>query len=122
MTQRFVIPIKLKGFNDYTRMERYSRYEAAEYKRAVEAQMRLVFRGGRRVKSPVRIAYTWYEQNKRRDKDNVAFAKKFINDALQKAGILPDDGNKWVLGFSDDFVYCGQQKVVVEITEEETDA
>lgn len=33
--------------------------------------------------------FTFYEENKRRDKDNVsAYARKFIFDALQKANIL----------------------------------
>ena len=38
------------------------------------------------------IEYTWYEADRRRDKDNIAFAKKFINDALVECGVLPNDG------------------------------
>ena len=58
-----------------------------------------------------------YEQTKRRDKDNVAFAKKFILDALQKSGVLKNDNNKYILGFQDEFVYRQGDKVVVEIWE-----
>ena len=53
----------------------------------------------------------------KRDKDNVAFAKKYILDALQKSGILPNDNNKYIAGFIDTFVYEKCDKVVVEIKE-----
>lgn len=59
--------------------------------------------------------FIWYEQTKKRDKDNVAFAKKFILDGLVQAKKLINDNNQWVMGFSDGFVYGKGQKVVVEI-------
>ena len=37
---------------------------------------------GVRFDRPVIIHYRWIEPNRRRDKDNVAFAKKFIQDSL----------------------------------------
>ena len=49
------------------------------------------------------IKFHWVEKNKRRDKDNIAFAKKFILDALQEMGILQNDGWSEILGFSDTF-------------------
>ena len=52
---------------------------------------------------PVKIHYRWYSPNARKDIDNVAFSKKFINDGMVMAGILPDDSRKYVSGFSDDF-------------------
>ena len=41
-----------------------------------------------------KIVFRWIEPNRRRDKDNVAFAKKFILDSLQEVGIIKNDG--WV--------------------------
>ena len=70
-----------------------------------------------KIDKPVYIKFIWYEQNCKRDKDNVAFAKKFILDALQKSGILPNDNNQYVLGFQDEFVYRQGDKVEVEIWE-----
>ena len=67
------------------------------------------------IASPVHITFVWHEPNKRRDKDNVAFAKKFILDALQKAGRLKNDNNKYVKGFTDKFVYDGTEGVEVHI-------
>lgn len=52
---------------------------------------------------PVHITYDWYSPNQRKDTDNVAFSKKFINDGLVQAGILPDDSRKYVAGFTDHF-------------------
>ena len=34
---------------------------------------------------------------------NIAFAKKFIQDALVQCSILKDDGRNYVVGFSDKF-------------------
>ena len=35
--------------------------------------------------------FAWYRPDKRTDKDNVAFAKKFVLDALQIVGVIPND-------------------------------
>ena len=52
---------------------------------------------------PVIIKYKWYSPNSRKDVDNIAFAKKFINDGLVIAGILENDSRKFVAGFTDEF-------------------
>jgi len=60
------------------------------------------------------VTFIWIESNKRRDPDNVAFAKKFILDAAQKAGLIENDGHKQIAGFTDRFEFGGQCGVVVE--------
>lgn len=52
---------------------------------------------------PVKITYRWYSKDERKDTDNVAFAKKFVNDGLVAAGVLANDSRKYVCGFSDEF-------------------
>ena len=64
-----------------------------------------------------RIVFRWIEPNRRRDKDNVAFAKKFILDALVKAGKLKDDNRNCVIAFTDNFEYTKEFKIVLEIEE-----
>jgi Holliday junction resolvase RusA-like endonuclease len=59
----------------------------------------------RPIASPCTIVFKWIEGNIRRDLDNVAFAKKFVLDALQKAEILPNDDQKYVKGFRDNFEF-----------------
>lgn len=49
------------------------------------------------------VEITWYEKNKRRDPDNVAFAKKFILDSLVESGVLARDSQKYVSAFVDHF-------------------
>lgn len=60
----------------------------------------------RRVKfdCPVIMRYTWYEPNRKRDKDNISsFGRKCIQDALVKAGVLKNDGWNEIESFSDKF-------------------
>ena len=57
---------------------------------------------GRRIDRAY-ILFRWIEKDKRRDKDNISFAKKFILDALQEADILRNDGWGEIIGFSDTF-------------------
>ena len=56
-----------------------------------------------RFDKPVILHFHWVEKNKRRDKDNVVFAKKFLLDGFVKSGLLTDDSWKYVEGFSDKF-------------------
>lgn len=67
---------------------------------------------------PVQIHFHWVESNKRRDLDNICFAKKFILDALVKSGKLKDDNRKFVTAFRDTFEYGKESKVVLYISEE----
>ena len=65
---------------------------------------------------PVKITYRWYCPDQRKDTDNVAFAKKFINDGLVQAGILENDSRKFISGFADEFyIDKANPRVVIEI-------
>ena len=59
---------------------------------------------GVRIERPVFMKYLWVEPNRRRDLDNISsFGRKVIQDSLVDAGVLKDDGWKYVVGFSDSF-------------------
>lgn len=45
-----------------------------------------------KIKTPAIFIITYYCKNKRKDLDNIAFAKKFLFDGLIKAGKLENDG------------------------------
>ena len=64
------------------------------------------------------IHYLWIEPSRRRDKDNVAFAKKFIQDALVEGGVLRNDGWAEIEHFTDDFA-VDPKNPRVEVTIEE---
>lgn len=115
---RFEIPFRLPSLNEYIDKCRGNKYSAASDKKKIENQILWCLKNIRhKIDKPVIIKFVWYEKTMKRDKDNVAFAKKFILDALQKSGILPNDNNKYIAGFIDTFVYEKCDKVVVEIKE-----
>ena len=117
----FRIESKLDGLNEYTAECRGNKFGGGKCKKKNE-QIILAYIAKaklKKIQKPFYINFEWYEDTKRRDKDNVAFAKKFILDALQKANIIPDDNNNYLLGFKDSFVYGKGQGVIVEITEVE---
>lgn len=114
------IPDPLTTLNEYSNAERTNRYEAAEIKKVETERVRLACLGVLPIeKYPVRISFMWLCPNKRTDPDNIAFAKKFILDGLQKAGVLKNDSWDYVNGFSDTFNIspAGHVGVNVVITE-----
>ena len=113
------IDIKFLSFNGYVDMCRRNRYQSAKYKKDIENEIGFYIRSLPRFDNPVRIHFHWIEQNKRRDLDNVCFAKKFILDALVKFGKITDDNAKWVRGFTDTFGYGSETKVILTIQEVE---
>lgn len=117
------IPIKLPGLNEYVRACRANRFEGAQMKKDNEEAIAFFIRGLPELRGPVRITFAWTEGNARRDLDNVAFAKKFILDALVKTGKLPNDDRRHVLGFTDTFGTVPGVwgvSVIIDDTEEET--
>lgn len=111
------IPIKFVSLNGYVNLCRRNRFESAKYKKDIENEIGIFIRSLPRFEKPVRIHFHWIEENKRRDFDNIAFAKKFILDALVKSGKLKDDNRKCVVGFTDRFSYGDSTRVMVTIEE-----
>lgn len=113
----FYVEGRLPTLNEYIKAERGNRYAAAKLKK--ETEIRIVAdikkTGKGDIPIPFILKIVWYEKTKRRDKDNVAFAKKFILDALQKGGYIENDNNKNVKGFIDEYVYGESQGVLVRL-------
>lgn len=120
---KLTIPGILPGLNEYIDAERShkGKYKAASMKKQaqnvigymVKTQLR-----GVRFTRPVVIHYLWIEPSRRRDKDNIAFAKKFIQDSLVEAGVLKNDGWANIEHFTDDFA-VDPKNPRVEVTIEE---
>ncbi len=71
-------------------------------------------------KNKVKLAFTWYEPNRKRDMDNICFAKKFILDALVRNDVIKTDGWQGVAGFYDEFdISKNNPRIEVEIYEVE---
>ena len=115
---KFTIPFRLPSLNEYIDKINHNRYAGNKFKQNIENDILWVLkRVKEKVAGPVNVKITWYEQTKRRDKDNVMSAKKFIFDALQKSGILPNDNNKYINSITEEIVYRQGDKVEVEIWE-----
>lgn len=118
MIGRMVIPGRMPGLNDYVRAERANRYVASTMKRqqTERAGVLAVEQGMPQFSGTVDITFTWVEQNRRRDMDNVAFAKKFILDGLVRAGVIHDDTPRYIGSLTDRFAYDSRHpRIEVEV-------
>lgn len=116
---KYEINMKLPSLNDYIRVCRANKYQGAKYKASIEQQIALFLAKMPKMDKPIKIHFHWIEGNKRRDLDNICFAKKFILDAMVKYGKLKDDNRKHVTAFTDSFEYGKETKVILEIEEVE---
>lgn len=111
----------LPSLNEYIAAERRNKYIAAQMKKRTQEYIRWMIKQQLphiHFREPVYMKYYWFERNRKRDKDNIAFARKFIQDALVEAGVLDGDGWAHILGFEDHFaVDKYRPHVSVEIKE-----
>ncbi len=118
MERTLVINGQLDSLNEYTRACRRNRYAGAKMKADNEAIISLYI--GLQMKDlhfpgKVTLNFKWYEPNRRRDMDNIAFAKKFILDALVCAEVIIADSWKCVTGFTDEF-FIDKEFPRIEVT------
>lgn len=130
MMYRFVIPFQMPNLNDYLAAERVNcrgpkghfttkgNELKKEWQKIVVACIRRDLKCIN-IHKPVNIHYSFFEPNKKRDKDNIAsFAMKIIQDALVTSHTLKNDGWKQINNFSHEF-YIDKQKPRVEVILEE---
>lgn len=117
--KHLLIEGELTALNEFINAERRNRYIAAKIKKdetgycqdvAEKIDLKL-----QETDFPCALIITWYVKNKRKDADNIAFAKKFILDGLVEAGVLPNDNRKYVQGFMD-IVKEDRERQRIEIT------
>ena len=106
---------KLPSLNEYIAACRTSPHVGAKLKQETEQLIIIQLRRMKPITSPAIIHFTWHEKTRRRDKDNVAAGKKFILDAMQKAGKLVNDNNKYIAGFTDRFTYGSDYGVTITV-------
>ncbi len=124
------IPMRLPSLNDYidacrtsgTRNYYRNKHwnKGNDMKQKVQADIMPYLKKLGVFNNGIRVEFTWIEPDRRRDLDNVCFAKKFILDAMVKGGVIPNDNARYVKGFIDKFGYSkGEPKVIVEVLEDE---
>lgn len=114
---RIEIPFRLPSLNQYIYECRRNKYAGAKMKRDAEECIMWYINKLPKYSNPIKIHFHWVEENKRRDLDNVCFAKKFILDSMVKSGKLKNDNRNFVKGFMDTFEYGKESKVILEIEE-----
>lgn len=107
MEYLLTIPGRMENLNDYIDAERSIKYSAAAMKkkgmRRVSKSISKCLKGVS-IKRPAWIDFKWIEPTSSRDPDNISsYGKKVILDALVHAGVLVDDSQKYIVGFSDRF-------------------
>ena len=120
MRASFTFRGRFPSLNEYIDAERTNRFKAAAMKRKYTDAVVEAANNMPAFLDPVHVTFNWYERDKRRDPDNVAFAKKFIFDGLVKAGVIKNDTHRWVLGFDDNFfIDPDRPRVVVTLSTKE---
>ena len=110
-------------YNDRWYPKRYSKYKGHKLKQSTEEDIGYCVLLAQSKKDlipvteyPVRVIFEWHEKTRKRDLDNIASAKKFILDALQKNRILQGDGQKCVGDLKDIFcIPSDKDEVIVYI-------
>lgn len=66
----------------------------------------------------INLTIVYREATRKRDKDNIAFAKKFILDGLVAAGRIPNDTWAWIGDWSEGFVVDAKDPGITVIINE----
>jgi Holliday junction resolvase RusA-like endonuclease len=117
---KFTIEGELPSLNEFIDALKVTKYVGNRMKQETQAFIGWQIKQGPVIwiRNPVKIKFTWYSKNERKDLDNVCFAKKFILDTLVSMCILRNDTRRWVKGFEDTFeVDKLRPRVEVEIEE-----
>ncbi|MGD6877860.1 RusA family crossover junction endodeoxyribonuclease [Bacillus infantis] len=71
------------------------------------------------IDKPVKLMYTFYEPNKKRDLDNISgYFHKVFQDSLVYCGIIPNDTWQYITGFSDEFLIDSKNPRIEVIIQE----
>lgn len=102
---------------------RSNAYQGGRFKSDVERVIGWGIRRGltsktlHKVSGAVKVRFEWHESTKKRDPDNIVFAKKFILDALVSMRVLPNDSRRYIKGFTDEVIDDKADFVIVELIE-----
>ena len=103
----FTIKGTLPSMNEYLAACRRHPIQGSKMKREYEMLISYSIRRGLgkfKTTKPIILHYLFYEPNYKRDKDNVfTAASKYVQDSLQKCGVIPNDGWKNIENFTHDF-------------------
>lgn len=103
--QLLIIPGTLPQLNDVIRTSKGHWHNYASLKKKTEdfIQACILQQKLTPCNEGVWFHFSWFSKDYKVDPDNLAFAKKYIIDALVSQKIITQDGRSTVKGFMDDF-------------------
>ena len=107
----------MPNLNDYTKACRTNKFAGSKMKKEAEQFIGYEIKRqlkGQSILGTAELKFRWYEPNRKRDLDNVCFAKKFILDALVSNKVIESDGWQGVRGFTDEF-YVDKDNPRIEV-------
>ena len=118
---KIIITAKLEDLNKFIRVSKNVNGRAAVKRINDNTCMAFIKNQCKYHYDQVKLHYVWYEPNKKRDGDNIAFASKFIQDAMVKAGVLDNDNLNNIVGSTHDYRYGKEYAVEIFIEERDKD-
>lgn len=118
--QIYQVPLRLPGINEYQNACRRHPLNGAQMKKNAMQSICTYLNQYKCEKFPIQLEIVYTEPNKRRDIDNVTgFGNKVILDALQHAGIIPDDSPRFVNKITTHVVHePGVEHIVIWLKEQ----
>ena len=107
--KKIVIPLNgLPTLNEHDNANRANRFGGASMKKKATGNCALYIKkamneGFSFNEQPTDLIFKWYLKDRRKDKDNVAFAKKYIFDGMVDAKLIENDGWKQIGDWSEVF-------------------
>ena len=101
--------------NEYIASLNNNRYGGNDMKQTYTEMVRLQCLSATKFPTPVSLDFHWYVKDKRKDPDNIVFAKKFILDGMVKAGVFPNDTQAFIKGFTDKWYIDKNERVEVHV-------
>lgn len=100
-----IIPGELCDLNTFINSQRTNKYKGAALKKKETEKCAAAFMPHRTktLQFPLTLKVTWFCKDKRKDKDNIRFGIKFIQDGMISAGLIKNDGWSEIEGYRDAF-------------------
>lgn len=120
---KFVIDQRLPGLNELINANRTNKYRGSKLKKDTDEIISLYIFNAlnngfiKPIQGACIIHFDWCEKTKKRDVDNIQSSQKFVLDALQKTGIIPNDSQRYVQQTSHRVLHTESDYVIVTITE-----
>ena len=123
MIYKFVIDQRLPSLNELIHANRTNKYRGSKLKKDTDDMISLYILNAvnngklKPIQGACTVSFDWCEKTKKRDVDNIQSSQKFVLDALQKTGIIPNDSQRYVQQTSHRVLHTDSDYVIVTLTE-----